>query len=62
MKKLQCPKCKSVNIISEDIYSIFSASNGLNLCCVGYCEDCKTSLQWDEVYKFYEYENVEESD
>ena len=61
-KELKCPKCGGTNIVEEDCYNIVHDENNTikELCC-GHCGDCGTDVQWDVVYQFIGYDEIEES-
>ena len=62
MNKLKCPNCGEVHIVKDDCYDIIDGENNTikELCC-GHCESCGTNIQWDIVYQFIGYDNIEES-
>lgn len=62
-KELKCPKCGCEKINITDIYDIEGAyiegENALVERCIGLCRNCHTELQWDQVYKFSGFRDVE---
>ena len=60
--ELKCPHCGSDNIHTEDIYDIEGAyiegENALLEKCVGVCDNCGKSLQWEQAYKFIGFRNI----
>lgn len=61
-KKLKCPNCSGTYIVKDDCYDIINGENHTikELCC-GHCEDCGIDLQWEVVYQFIGYDEIEES-
>ena len=61
-KELKCPKCGGAHIIAYDCYDTIDGENHTlkELMC-GQCEDCGTDLQWEAVYQFIGYGEIEES-
>lgn len=60
--KLKCPKCGGARIVKEDCYDTIRGENNTikELCC-GHCEDCGIDVQWEVVYQFIGYDEIEES-
>ena len=64
VNKVICPKCGSFKIIEDDSYDTYSfgtpVSKGIKIRIVGTCMDCSTKIQWNEVYNFVGYDEIEE--
>ena len=62
IEKLKCPKCGGAHIVEDDCYDTISGENHTikELIC-GHCETCGADLQWETVYKFVGYADIEES-
>jgi len=62
LNELKCPKCGGTHIVADDCYDTIHGENNTfkELMC-GHCEDCDTELQWEEVYQFVGYDEIEES-
>jgi DNA-directed RNA polymerase subunit RPC12/RpoP len=60
--KLACPKCGSAAIALDDCYDVISGEgNTIKELCCGHCANCGADLQWEKVYKFVGYDEIEES-
>ncbi len=59
-KELKCPKCGGTHIVEDDCYDIIKGENHTikELCC-GHCESCGADFQWDVVYQFIGYDEIE---
>ena len=61
-KELKCPKCGGTHIEEDDCFETFRGGNNtFKECFCGHCETCGTDLQWEKVYKFMGYDEIEES-
>lgn len=60
--ELKCPRCDSTAIATDDCYDIINGENSTikELCC-GHCINCGVDLQWEQVYKFVGYDEIEVS-
>ena len=65
-KELKCPKCGCEKLNITDIYDIEGAyvegENALIERCIGLCRNCHAELQWDQVYKFSGFCDMESVD
>lgn len=60
-KELKCPKCGSSFVDEYDCYeTIFGEGDTFKELFSGYCMDCGAELQWERVYEFVGYDNIEE--
>lgn len=59
MNNLLCPECGSVDIEEEDCFDISSTPFGLTEHMCGHCNNCGVRLQWDRVYEFKSYDDIE---
>ena len=61
--ELKCPNCGSDRIHSEDVYDIESVEiegeEGIADLCIGVCRKCGIHLQWEQVYKFVGFRDIE---
>lgn len=61
-KELKCPKCGGMRIVEKDCYDTINAEdNTIKELWCGFCGDCGTDLQWETVYQFIGYDEIEES-
>lgn len=59
--ELKCPKCGGTHIVEDDCYDVIgSAENTIKELMCGRCEDCGADVQWERVYKFMGYNDIEE--
>lgn len=60
---LKCSYCGSDRIDCEDIYDIESVEvegkEGLADLCLGVCRNCGKHLQWERVFKFVGFRDIE---
>lgn len=61
---IKCPKCgETVHVEIEDVMDIHVVDNNhITRWCVGQCPACKTSLDWNERFKFIELTDIDVSD
>lgn len=55
---MYCLKCGGV-IECDDTFDSSTCDNRHVDYCVGHCRDCDTEYQWEEVYEFKDFENLE---
>ena len=59
-KKLICPACGSANTIVEETLDSYTGENDSIICwCIGHCLNCFRDFEFESVYKFAGYRNVE---
>ena len=61
-KELKCPKCGGTHIKEDDYDYITHAGNNNTIKepIYGHCEDCGIDLQWERIYQFTGYDDIEE--
>ena len=58
-EELKCPHCGGTNIEEDDcIDTEYVNSTTMSRRCTGYCNDCQSPLEWEEVFTFSEYQNI----
>lgn len=61
-KELKCPKCGSAAVALDDCYdTIHGEGNTIKELMCGHCANCGADLQWEKVYQFVGYDEMEES-
>ena len=64
--RIKCSHCGSYNIDAEDWFDtdlIFDTEKQNEVILrrmIGRCDECKTTLLWDEIYEYTNYQNVRE--
>jgi hypothetical protein len=59
-RKINCPKCGSTNVVSEDSDDYDDWTPGyVTQFCWGRCDDCGTLLTWKDYYKYDTSYNIE---
>lgn len=60
IKELKCPKCGSSFIEEYDCYNTYEGADTYKELFCGQCANCGAELQWERVFEFIGYDNIEE--
>ena len=58
MSKLICPHCGSTNVYTDTCNEIYTTNGRMIAEHSGFCMDCETVLNWNEIFVFKEYSNI----
>ena len=59
MERLECPRCQSENIETDDVFDISSTPFVTVNWCHAHCIDCGANMTYDRIYKFVGYKDIE---
>ena len=55
-----CPFCGQKKVVCDDCIDTYTSNmNDLINFCVGHCTNCGKNVQYEEVYTFIKYRNIE---
>ena len=57
-EELKCPYCRSVNVYTDVCDDTYRTDDKVIKEYSGFCMDCGTCLNWDEIFVFKEYSNI----
>ena len=58
MKKLQCPRCQSENIKTDDVFDISSTPFDIIEHICAHCLNCGANIMYSRIYQFAEFEDI----
>lgn len=58
MSKLICPHCGSLHVYTDTCNETYITNDKMIAEYSGFCMDCETVLNWDEIFVFKEYSNI----